>query len=284
MGKKQDNNTLKAQHIKPFIRWAGGKQNLVQKLASRIPSQPIKKYYEPFLGAGSLFLYSDFKKSFLSDANPHLINSYTAIRDDPKGVYKRLMYHKSRLNKEYYYQVREKFNKKKEVFDVDQSAMFIFLIHTSYNGIYRVNKKGEYNVPFGKLNPALPGLNHLISIQEKLKDSNIRCCDYQKALKKVSKGDFVYLDPPYPPLNGTSFFQHYTIDKFPEDQQISLADLALSLHERGAFVMISNAETELIKEIYSGWNVEAVSAYRYINCKSIKNVVNELIITNYEFE
>jgi DNA adenine methylase len=267
--------------VKPFLRWAGGKQNLVKILNAHLPSQPFNNYFEPFLGAGSLFLSNGFPNSLLSDINPHLINSYSAIKDSPEELNSKLIYHKKRVSEEYYYKLRERFNKKKNQFDIDQAAVFIFLIHTSFNGIFRVNREGNYNVPFGKIKPALPGLDHLLQIQSNLKGSKLQNCMYEDILEKVGKSDFVYFDPPYPPLNETSFFQHYTINKFPESQQHDLARNAMELSDRGAFVMISNAETPAIKKLYKGWNINVIKAYRYINCKSERKTVNELIITNY---
>ena len=267
--------------IKPFIRWAGGKQNLVKLLSQHLPTSKFNHYYEPFLGAASLFLYNDFKKSTLSDINPQLINSYEVVKSSPEELYDRLEFYKKKLTEEYYYKLRDKFNKNKEIFTIDQAALFIFLIHTSFNGIYRVNKDGNYNVPFGKIKPALPSLEHLISVQNKLKKTKLINCMYDDIIEKVNKSDFIYFDPPYPPLNSTSFFQHYSINKFPLSQQIELSESANLLSKKGAFVMISNAETKEIKKLYKGWNFKVIKAFRYINCKSERKVVNELIITNY---
>lgn len=267
--------------VKPFIRWAGGKQNLVKELSNNIPKSKIENYYEPFLGAGSLFLFNNLTNGHLSDINPHLINSYTSIRDSVELVNDRLLYHKQRISGEYYYKLREIFNKRKDQFTIDQAAIFIFLVHTSFNGIYRVNKKGEYNVPFGKAKPAIPDYEHLIKIQDKLKGTILSNCMYEDVLDEISSKDFVYFDPPYPPLNGTSFFQHYSIDKFPNQQQVELANYALELSKRGVYVMISNAETPVIEKLYLGWNIKKVNTYRYVNCKAERKVVRELIITNY---
>lgn len=273
--------TEKVESIKPFIRWAGGKQNLVQKLSAKIITKNVDNYYEPFLGAGSLFFFNDFKNGVLSDINPHLINAYVSIKDSAELVSDRLMFHKTKLDREYYYKIREEFNRDKDKFTIDQAANFIFLVHTSFNGIYRVNKKGEYNVPFGKIKPAIPNLSHLTQIQNKLKSIEIKNLMYEDVLDKIKQNDFVYFDPPYPPLSKTSFFQHYSVNKFPESQQVELADYAKELDKKGVHIMISNAETPEIAELYKSWNIEKVSTYRYVNCKSQRNSINELIITNY---
>jgi DNA adenine methylase len=269
------------EHVKPFIRWAGGKQNLVVKLSEHLPKKMLGSYFEPFVGAGSLFFHNKFENPHLSDINPHLINSYLSIRDSAEDVANRLMFHKKRVNREYYYKLRDLFNKRKGQFTIDQAAIFIFLVHTSFNGIYRVNKKGEYNVPFGKEKPAIPDIAHLLKIQNKLKGATITNGMYEDILTGVKRFDFVYFDPPYPPLNETSFFQHYSIDKFPYQQQIELSEHAQNLNKAGAFVMISNAETPMIKNLYKGWKINIVRAYRYVNCKAERKAVNELIITNF---
>lgn len=271
----------KPSQVKPFIRWAGGKQNLVRKLSEKVITQNVNNYYEPFLGAGSLFFFNNFKTGQLSDINPHLINAYSWIKESAELVSDRLNFHRANLTKEYYYKLREQFNSEKDKFSVDQAAIFIFLVHTSFNGIYRVNKSGEYNVPFGKINPAIPDLEHLKKIQIKLQGIEISNLMYEDVLDKIKSNDFVYFDPPYPALNKTSFFQHYSINKFPNSQQVELADYAKELDKRGVHIMISNAETPEISKLYKNWNIERVSTYRYVNCKSERNSVNELIITNY---
>lgn len=267
--------------IKPFIRWAGGKQNLVKDLALHLPKKKFTRYFEPFLGAGSLFLHSQFGEAVLSDINPHLINAYTQIKNSPKEVIGRLTYHKNRVSSDYYYSVRDIFNERKDLFTVDQAALFIFLVHTSFNGIYRVNQKGLYNVPFGKLKHSIPSKEHIYAISSRLKTARIVNAMYEDMIPEIKKGDFVYFDPPYPPLTETSFFQHYSIDKFPDSQQKALAFDCEIINQRGAMVMVSNADTPEIRAYYKDWNIHVVDTYRYVNCKSDRKKVNELIITNY---
>lgn len=267
--------------IKPFIRWAGGKQNLVKTLALHLPKKKFTRYFEPFLGAGSLFLHSQFGEAILSDINPHLINAYTQIKNSPKEVISRLTYHKNRVSSNYYYTVRDSFNERKDLFTVDQAALFIFLVHTSFNGIYRVNQKGLYNVPFGKLKHSIPSKEHIYAISARLKNARLLNAMYEDVIPEINKGDFVYFDPPYPPLTVTSFFQHYSIDKFPDSQQQALARDCDKINQLGAYVMVSNADTPEIRQYYKGWNIHEVDTFRYVNCKSDRKKVNELIITNY---
>lgn len=270
--------------MKPFLRWAGGKQNLIKDLLKYLPpTEKVNSYFEPFLGAGSLFFATDYKKCFLSDINKDLMNCYRAIKNDPKLIANILERHNVNYQKDekYYYKVRERFNKYLEERSLKQAARFIFLIHSSFNGIYRVNLKGKYNVPIGKRKPALPSLEYLNEISEKLKGNYLSTKSYIKIFNKTQKNDFIYLDPPYPPLNGTSYFQHYSKDKFPQKDQKKVVDFANELNDKNCFVMVSNADTEMIRELYKDWNIIELETTRFINCKSKRLKVNELIITNY---
>lgn len=270
--------------MKPFLRWAGGKQNLIKDLLKYLPpTEKVNRYFEPFLGAGSLFFATEYKKCFLSDINKDLINCYRAIKKDPKLIAKSLERHNANYQKDeqYYYKVRDRFNEYLEEISLKQAARFIFLIHTSFNGIYRVNLKGKYNVPIGKRKPALPSFEYLNEISKKLKGNHLAKRSYNKILNMTKKGDFIYLDPPYPPINGTSFFQHYTKDKFSQKDQAKVADFANELNQKSCFVMISNANTEMIRKLYNNWNINELETTRYISCKSKRIKVNELIITNF---
>lgn len=269
--------------IRPFIRWAGGKQNLVKYLLQNLPEEEsINKYWEPFLGAGSLFFSNGFTNAEISDVNVHLINAYRQIRDKPLSLHKRLQYHKKIFNKEYYYQLREIFNQHLCENTIEQAARFIFLVHTCFNGMYRVNAKGEYNVPFGKMEPCLPTLEHLKKISLKLQNIRIESRSYENILPLVNQGNFVYIDPPYPKLNEKEQFQQYTIDKFCQKDQIELAKFANSLHKKGCLIMISNSDIPLIRDLYKGWKIKEVPVVRYISCKKDRVKINELIIKNYD--
>lgn len=273
--------STKKESIKPFIRWAGGKQNLIKQIALHLPNQPINKYFEPFLGAGSLFFHLSPNQSYLSDLNGHLVNSYLAIKHDYVKVYEDLQRFKAKLNKDFYYSIRTDYNQNLHNFDHYQAVRFIFLIHTSFNGIFRVNRKGEYNVPVGKLNPALPSLRHLKEVSYRLQDSYLANHSYEDILPLISDGDFIYLDPPYPPISNTASFQHYTIDKFPHQEQIKVAHFAEKIANTGAKVLVSNASLDSIKELYKNWNIFELNTTRYVSCKSERLKVKELIIRNY---
>lgn len=268
--------------LRPFIRWAGGKQNLVKYLLQNLPDEKkIGKYWEPFLGAGSLFFANGFKRAALSDVNEHLVNAYWQIKRNPKAVYDRLLNHRRNFNEEYYYQVRETYNNHLTEKTIEQASRFIFLVHTSFNGIYRVNAKGRYNVPIGKMNPSLPTLSHLKSISKKLNGITIKTCSYETILPLTNGSDFIYLDPPYPKLNEKDQFQQFTIDKFSEKHQYELSEFAKSLNRKGCFVLISNSDIPLITDLYKDWNITRIPTIRYVSCKKEKIKLNELIIKNY---
>lgn len=269
------------RRIRPFIRWAGGKQYLIDKINKYIPQGGINKYFEPFLGAGSMYFSNDFDSSYLSDINVSLINSYQAIKENPLLLSSYLESFRNKVSSPYYYSIRDDYNNKLGSRSIIQSARFIFLIHTSFNGIYRVNKQGKYNVPVGKLKPFLPTKQHLLDIHQKLMNANLEVRSYEEILPLTESNDFVYLDPPYPPLNGTSAFQHYTTDKFPQTSQEQVAIFADRLGDKGVRVAISNADLPIIRDLYKKWEINQLETTRYISCKAKKHKVNEIIIKNY---
>ena len=268
--------------IEPFLRWAGGKSRLITLLIQYLPDDISKRrYIEPFVGAGSMFLTLQPKRAFLSDANEHLINSYEYIRASPELIHLYLSQHAKRSCKAYYYQIRELYNRSKP--SAAQAARFIYLNKTCFNGIFRVNRNGEFNVPYGwKEPPFLPTLHHLRLLSVALKGVKLVSCGYQEALRKTTSKDFIYMDPPYPPLNGTSNFTHYTADRFAENDQRQLAQLFSDLHSNGCKLMMSNADIPLIRSLYKEFNIYELSVVRCITCKNKKHRVSELVITNYD--
>lgn len=269
------------ENLKPFIRWAGGKQNLIKEIYNKIDiKMPVDRYFEPFLGGASFFLNGNFNKSFLSDLNPDLINCYQKIKDNPEKVFNGLMKFKMPVEPDFYYTIRDEFNQHRGDKSFDQAVRFIFLNRTSFNGIYRVNSSGKYNVPFGKPNPAFSTLNHFKKVSDKLQNTELFTAGYEDILKFVKKGDLVYLDPPYPRLSETAYFNHYTLDKFDHHEQEKVAQFANSLDKMGCKIVVSNADLEEIRKLYSGWEIIECSAYRYISCKKERMKVSELIIKN----
>lgn len=269
--------------LKPFLRWAGGKQNLLKYLLKYVPEDYMKNtYFEPFLGAGSLFLALRPRKAVISDLNSYLIHCYKAILQNPREVHRNLKIHAKKNSKIYYYRIRDLFNENTKLISFAQAARFIYLNKTCFNGIYRVNRNGFFNVPYGyKKKPYMPTLGMMYIISELLQKAVIYCMSYENILPLARKGDFIYLDPPYPSISTKPNFRHYTKERFDESDQEKLWFLAEQLKRIGCKVLISNANTKKIRHLYKEWNIEKIEVVRYITCKKKKHTLNELLITNY---
>jgi len=264
-----------------FLRWAGGKKRSVNLLLNYVPKNINEiNYWEPFLGAGSLFFRINCKKAYLSDLNNSLINCYKFIKKNPNGIYRILKSLRENHNKKYYYIIRNDYNTR--LLDLRNAAEFIYLNKTSFNGIYRVNKANKYNVPYGKIKkPKFPSIKELKEISNKLKSANLNCYQFSKIINKVCKDDFIYLDPPYPPINGTSYFTNYTKEGFGYKDHEEVASFANELSNKKCKVMISNSDTPKIRKLYSGWEIVPLSVYRTISCKKNRYKVQELLIKNF---
>lgn len=248
LGKKSNH-----QNSKPFLRWAGGKTRSIPFLEDYLPLNfsTINNYYEPFLGAGSLFFHLKPRKAILSDNNEDLIGCYRAVKKNPDLISRYLNQHLEKSCEEYYYKMRRKYNNSKP--SISKAALFIYLNKTCFNGIWRVNKKEEFNVPYGfKEPPYLPPKEDLRKASLSLSNAKLLHKDYREAVKDAKKGDFVYFDPPYPPLNGTSYFTHYTKERFTKEDHVKLALLAKKLTKRDCYVLISNADIPFIRSLYDG--------------------------------
>lgn len=269
------------RRLSPFLRWAGGKVYIIQKLIPFVPEDYEKRtYIEPFLGGGSMFFALCPPRAILSDMNYHLIHCYKSLRAHPEMVYSLLKGFIGRNSEEFFYKIREEYNRSD--FTIKQAARFIYLNRTCFNGICRVNEHNKLNVPYGKKeNPVFPTLAELKAISKSLKRARLRTCSYEKVLRTAEKGDFIYLDPPYPPLNGTSYFTHYTKERFYEEDQVRLSETAVWLVKLGCLVLISNADTPVIRKLYKHWNIRKLHVTRWITCKAQKHKVDELVITNY---
>ncbi len=231
-----------------------------------------------------MFLAVRPQKAYLSDLNADLIFSFRAVCQNPELVSRHLREHGRKDSESYYYYIRDSYNNARH-YSIAQGARFIYLNRTCFNGVFRVSKEGRFNVPHGKRdNTLLPTLSHLRYVSTALRTTCLTVQSFEKALSQVNKGDFVYLDPPYPPLNGTSFFRHYTPDRFAPEDQERLASDVCSLTSRGALVMLSNADIPWIRELYSDSNfsLHPFSAIRSVTSKKKKHTVRELVITNYQ--
>ncbi len=265
-----------------FLRWAGGKQRIIPRLRQFVPDDyGSRTYREPFVGAGSLFLALQPPRAVLSDANAHLIDCYTAVRNNVAQVSRVLQEIASNDSEQTYYETRSKYTSSRP--SAAQAARFIYLNRTCFNGIFRVNRAGEFNVPYGhRNNPIFPTPAQLRRVSEVLRRARVSKLDYRAALARAKAEDFIYLDPPYPPLNGTSFFAHYTPERFSNDDQEELADLFRELDSRGCLLLMTNADTPKIRALYKPFNVKRLPVTRYVTCKSVKHRVGEVVITNYE--
>lgn len=227
-----------------------------------------------------MFFSLDPSSAIISDANRHLISTYRWIRDQPKKVGECLQRHASAHGEEHYYRVRLEYNLAD--WSASQAARFIYLNHTCFGGIFRVNKQGAFNVPYGwKETPNYPTREELLALSARLKCARILHRDFGAVLKLAKKGDFIYLDPPYPPLNGTAYFTHYTMDRFGHDDQMRLAKVVRQLNRRGCLIMMSNADTPAIRKMYKGFTIKRLPVTRFVSTKLTKHSVYELVITNY---
>lgn len=273
---------------KPFVKWAGGKRQIIDKLKKYAP-EDFNTYFEPFVGGGALLFELSPKKAVINDYNKELINVYECIKDADKfeKMCRELNHHELEHSEEYYYEVRNidrdknKFNK---LSDYKRAARTIYLNKACFNGLYRVNSKNEFNVPFGKKNKVntYEGQNlGIISGYLNYNDITIMSVDFEESVKSAKKGDFVYFDPPYD--SDTSTFNSYTEDGFGKEEQKRLAKVFKELSDRGCYVMLSNHNTKLVNELYKDFIIHVIEAKRNINSNGKKRgKVEEVIITNYE--
>lgn len=265
----------------PFLRWVGGKQRLVTELLNVIPEGiRLGTYHEPFVGAASLFAALQPAVACLSDANGPLMAMYEEVRDHPESVFNALVNLGERDCESHYYETRIEYNRGSS--SPLQAARFIYLNRTCFNGMFRVNKQGAFNVPYGFLNtPRIPSRSTMCEWSSMLRNSTLEMRSFETVIDRVNSGDLVYLDPPYPPLNETSYFAHYTADRFPEEKQKATATLARRLDQAGCYVVVSNADTPAIRSLYRGWRKRETAVARVVTSKGIARRAKELILTNY---
>ncbi len=291
---------------KPFIKWAGGKGQLIEEISKRLPiglGFSINKYAEPFVGGGAVLFYLlsnyNFKEVYISDINLDLINTYKIIRDNPYELISLLktlkeQYTNTNSQKNFYYDVRNKYNTLKINNDlntnIEKAGLFIFLNKTCFNGLYRVNRKGKFNVPRGSYkNPAICDEDNLINVSILLKNVIIEWKDYKASKGFIDENTLVYFDPPYRPLNQTSNFNTYTQDGFSDKDQIELANFVQEISKKDAKIILSNSDPKNISnndnffdDLYSDFKITRISATRMINSKgSARGKINELLITNF---
>jgi len=272
----------KDSKAKPFLKWAGGKTRLLPVLRTLLGRQTFRKYYEPFLGGAALFFDIGPKTAVLNDRNPELIFCYEIVRDYPTELFKALK--QMPVNEKEFYQRRSV--NPQTLAPVERAARFIYLNKTCYNGLYRVNRKGEFNTPYGRNDKvSLADEDNLHRASRILRNVRLMSDDYSSAVKDADKDDFVYLDPPYLPVGKYADFKRYTKETFFEDDHRKLAETFRTLSDRGCLVLLSNSYHEKIEELYSGFYQKEVEMPRFINCKGEgRGRVRELLVSNRPLE
>lgn len=266
----------------PFLKWAGGKSRLLSKYEPHLPKrEDMRRYYEPFIGSAALFFHLQPEEARLSDCNWKLVETYEVVRDRPDELIEALKPHKN--EKDYYYNVRSQ--DPHDLTPVQRAARLIYMNKTCYNGLYRENQKGEFNVPFGRYKrPKICDEERLHAASCALQGVELMAVDFEEAIVDAGEGDFVYFDPPYVPLNATSSFTSYSRYGFDDEDHRRLAAAFRELTERGCLVMLSNSSAPLVYDLYggNGYHIEKVPARRNINSKAHKRgPVTELLIMNY---
>lgn len=272
--------------IAPFVKWAGGKRQLIPQIRERMPEK-YNDYYEPFVGGGAVIFDLLPANALINDINKALINTYRTICNESDAFLKEV----NRLDndmwedgKKYYYSIREHYNDKlmRSEYDVELAALFVFINKHCFNGLYRVNGKGLFNVPYNNSRRVSVDENVIIATSEYLRGVTIIDGDFEQACKNAKKGDFVFIDSPYAPLNPTSF-ESYTKEGFDIESHKRLAKLFDELTARGCYCMLTNHNTDLINELYGnkGYRIDVVSVKRMINSDASNRVGEEVIICNY---
>lgn len=272
--------------ISPFVKWAGGKHQLLTQIKIRMP-KTYRNYYEPFAGGCAVLFELQPANAYINDINRALVHTYQTIKNVPEVFLEAL----DRLDKnmpengrEYYYGLRKAYNDKllKEEYDTELAALFVFLNKHCFNGLYRVNRKGEFNVPYNNNRRASADRDNIMRASEYLQNVTITEGDFEKACKHAGKGDFVFIDSPYAPLNQTSF-ESYTKEGFDIESHRRLVRLYDELTDRGCYCMLTNHNTDLINELYGnkGYKIDVVSVKRMINSDAGNRTGEEIIIYNY---
>lgn len=305
-------STKALYNARPFLKWAGGKGQLLPEIEKRLPIFPnnlIKSYIEPFVGGGAVFFFLkskfNIKESILIDNNKELLVGYQVIQKKPKELIRKLreveaiyLEKTEQERKDFFYEQRNDYNLQMRNFDynnfdqnwIDRAAHLIFLNRTCFNGLFRQNKKGEFNVPFGKYkNPTICNKRNILEVHNALKNAIIICSDFEKAGDYINKNSFVYFDPPYRPISSTANFTDYSSKGFNDSEQIRLADFFRMMNKKGAKLMLSNSDPknhnpndEFFDDLYKEFKIERIKAKRAISSNvDTRGAINELLIRNY---
>ena len=278
---------MKEVALQPFTKWTGGKRQLLPVIRELMPKK-YNRYFEPFVGGGALFFDLAPKDAVINDFNAELINCYQQIKDNPQELIEILKVHQEYNSKEYYLDLRsaDRDERIDMMSEVQRAARILYMLRVDFNGLYRVNSKNQFNVPYGRYkNPKIVDENLVSAISTYLNNNQIEIKkgDFEKAVLDVQPGDFVYFDPPYIPLSETSTFTSYTHEGFSYDDQVRLRDTFKKLSDTGAYVMLSNSSSFLVEELYRDFNIHHVEAIRTNGAKSSsRGKISEIIVTNYE--
>lgn len=273
--------------IKPFTKWTGGKRKLLPNLIELMP-ETYNNYFEPFIGGGALFFELAPHHAVINDFNGELINAYKQVRDNPRHLIKLLSVHQEKNSKEYYLDIRtaDRDGRIEKMTDIERAARILYMLRVDFNGLYRVNAKNQFNVPYGRYkNPKIIDAELIYEVSQFLTENDIQIMqgDFEVAVENAVEGDLIYFDPPYIPLNETSSFTSYTHEGFSFDDQVRLRDTVRRLTERGVSVMVSNSSSPLAEELYQEFNIHYVEASRTNGAKSSsRGKIREIIVTNYD--
>lgn len=273
--------------LTPILKWVGGKKQLLSEITPLIPKK-ITTYVEPFIGGGAVLFNLQPKKAIINDLNKELINTYKVVKKSPRELLELLKIHDKNNCEDYFYEIRalDRTNNFKNMNNIEKAARVIYLNKTCFNGLYRVNKTGKFNSPYGKYkNPNIINESALLAMSDYFNNNNIKIIqgDYKNALKDLKKNSFVYFDPPYMPISTSSSFTNYTKTSFNEKEQIELKKECDKLNNKGIKFMLSNSDHPLIRELYKDFDIRIIKAKRSINSKGdSRGKINEILVKNYD--
>jgi DNA adenine methylase len=268
----------------PFLKWVGGKGKLRHALGALMPKGvELMRHVEPFVGGGALFFARGPERALLADINLDLIRAYEAVRDEPAAVLNHLTRLARGHDQESYYGVRERFNARKQKTQAERAAHFIYLNKTCFNGLYRVNRQGQFNVPMGRYaKPNIADTDTIFAASAALQRADIRHMPFEALLSEARPGDFIYFDPPYEPVSRTANFTAYAQDGFAQADQQRLRDVFRALDKRGAKLMLSNSDVPFIRDLYRGFQIDEVLAPRAVSCDAKgRKEAREVVVRNY---
>jgi len=275
---------IKNRLVAPVVKWAGGKRQIIEQIIKYVPDFSI--YYEPFLGGGAVLFALQPEEAVVNDINSELINLYKVIKDNVDELIEELKQHRN--EEDYYYKIREldrNKDKYSKLTPVQKASRLIYLNKTCYNGLFRVNKAGEFNTPFGNYrNPNIVNEITLRAVSNYFNQARVTftCKDFEEVLKEAGKEAFVYLDPPYYPISDTSSFTGYVKGGFDRDEQIRLKKACDKLNEKGIKFLLSNSAADFIKNLYRDYRIEIITAKRAINSKAERRgEIDEVLVMNY---